>query len=169
MPQVSCSTCGKSYTLSDALGGKTVRCKACSGVFTVPHANQRDVEIVDPTLKMPGYANRGKVADEIDYEIFGNELQYVTITLDPHEQVIAEAGALMYMEEPIKMDTVFGDPVEKGTRVLEQGRNGYQACRDAGIVVHDDIYQYRERPSRRCLWSTLPWQDYSPSSRSARW
>ena len=35
-------------------------------------------------------------SDEIDYEIFGEEMRYVEITLDPNEMVIAEAGAMMY-------------------------------------------------------------------------
>src|SRR5438874_2505313 len=49
-------------------------------------------------------------ADVIDCEIFGAEMQYCEITLDPGEMVIAEAGAMMYMTAGIKMDTVFGDP-----------------------------------------------------------
>lgn len=49
-------------------------------------------------------------ADIIDYKIFGEEMQFVEITLDPNEMVIAEAGAMMYMTEGIKMETVFGDP-----------------------------------------------------------
>ena len=48
-------------------------------------------------------------AHEIDYEIFGEEMQYVSITLDPEEAVIAEAGGFMMAEEEIKMDTIFGD------------------------------------------------------------
>lgn len=55
---------------------------------------------------LPAY--RG--ADEIDYEIFGEEMQYVEVTLDPNEMVIAEAGGMMYMTPGIKMETVFGDP-----------------------------------------------------------
>ncbi|QDS87422.1 hypothetical protein EC9_16000 [Rosistilla ulvae] len=53
-------------------------------------------------------------ADEIDYEIFGTESQYVEITLDPGETVIAEAGAMMYMDQGIEMQTVFGDPSQSG-------------------------------------------------------
>jgi uncharacterized protein (TIGR00266 family) len=49
-------------------------------------------------------------ADVIDYEIFGNEMQYVEITLDPGETCIAEAGGMMYMTPGIQMQTVFGDP-----------------------------------------------------------
>jgi uncharacterized protein (TIGR00266 family) len=49
-------------------------------------------------------------SDEIDYEIFGVEMQYVVIGLNPGETVIAEAGGMMYMTPDIKMETVFGDP-----------------------------------------------------------
>jgi len=48
-------------------------------------------------------------ADVIDFEIFGNDMQIVEIELDPGESVIAEAGAMNYMESCIKMETVFGD------------------------------------------------------------
>ncbi|MFN8179952.1 MAG: TIGR00266 family protein [bacterium] len=48
-------------------------------------------------------------AHEIDYEIFGEEMQFVEITLDPGEATVAEAGAFMYMEPGIRMETIFGD------------------------------------------------------------
>lgn len=56
-----------------------------------------------------GYNSRSR-ADEIDYEIFGSEMQYAEVTLDPGEQVTAEAGAMFFMEPGIQMNTVFGDP-----------------------------------------------------------
>ncbi len=58
----------------------------------------------------PPVVPRGQRSDEIDYEIFGSEMQYVEVTLDPGEMVIAEAGAMMYMTSSIRMETVFGDP-----------------------------------------------------------
>ena len=48
-------------------------------------------------------------AHEIDYHIYGEEMQYVEIELDPNESVIAEAGSLMMMETEIEMQTIFGD------------------------------------------------------------
>lgn len=48
-------------------------------------------------------------AHEIDYSIFGNEMQYVEIQLDRDESVVAEAGSLMMMDSNIHMETVFGD------------------------------------------------------------
>jgi uncharacterized protein (TIGR00266 family) len=56
-------------------------------------------------------ASSGTAAsDVIDYEIFGSEMQYVAVTLDPGEMVLAEAGGMMYMTPGIEMETVFGDP-----------------------------------------------------------
>ncbi|MDA8018021.1 MAG: TIGR00266 family protein [Thermoanaerobaculia bacterium] len=51
----------------------------------------------------------GQEAHEIDYEIFGQEMQYVEITLDPREACIAEAGAFLFMDPGIEMETMFGD------------------------------------------------------------
>jgi len=48
-------------------------------------------------------------AHEIDYRIFGEEMQYVEIELDPQEIVVAEAGSFMMMDSGIKMETIFGD------------------------------------------------------------
>lgn len=48
-------------------------------------------------------------AHEIDYEIFGEEMQFVEITLDPNEACIAEAGAFIFMDPGIQMQTIFGD------------------------------------------------------------
>jgi len=46
---------------------------------------------------------------EIDYEIVGDDLQFVKIELDPGEAAVAEAGAMMYIEDGIAMETIFGD------------------------------------------------------------
>src|SRR3954463_12116219 len=46
---------------------------------------------------------------EIDYRIFGEEMQYVEVELDPNETAIAEAGAFMMMDDGIQMQTIFGD------------------------------------------------------------
>ena len=46
---------------------------------------------------------------EVDYEILGEDLQFVKIELDPGEAVVGEAGAMMYIEDGIQMETIFGD------------------------------------------------------------
>jgi len=52
--------------------------------------------------------------DVVDYEIFGTEMQYVEIELDPGEAAVGEAGAMMYMQDGVQMDTVFGDGSQQG-------------------------------------------------------
>lgn len=47
--------------------------------------------------------------DVVDYEIFGEEMQYVEVELDPGEAAVGEAGVMMYMQDGIQMDTIFGD------------------------------------------------------------
>ena len=49
------------------------------------------------------------VADDIDFEIKGQELQFVEIELDPGESAVAEAGAMVWKDASIDMTTVFGD------------------------------------------------------------
>ena len=46
---------------------------------------------------------------EVDYQIFGDDLQFVEIELDPSETVVAEAGAMMFMEDGITFETKMGD------------------------------------------------------------
>ncbi len=48
-------------------------------------------------------------AHEVDYKVFGDDLQFVEIELDPGETVIAEAGMMMYMEDSIGFETKMGD------------------------------------------------------------
>ena len=47
--------------------------------------------------------------DEVDYRIHGDDMQFVEVELDPREAAIAEAGGMMYMDEGIRMETIFGD------------------------------------------------------------
>ena len=49
------------------------------------------------------------VADDIDFEIKGQELQFLEIELDPGESAVAEAGALVWKDASVEMTTVFGD------------------------------------------------------------
>jgi len=51
--------------------------------------------------------------DVIDYRLYGDDMQFVEIELDPGEAAIGEAGAMMYMEDGITMDTIFGDGSQK--------------------------------------------------------
>ncbi|MEM9056238.1 MAG: TIGR00266 family protein [Pseudomonadota bacterium] len=56
---------------------------------------------------------------EVDYEIFGDDMQIVEVELDPGETVIAEAGAMNYMEDGITFDAKMGDGTAPGGGVLD--------------------------------------------------
>jgi uncharacterized protein (TIGR00266 family) len=59
------------------------------------------------------------MADEIDYKLIGDDLQAVIVTLDPGETVIAEAGAMMYMQDGIVMNTTL-DPNAQGGGLMNK-------------------------------------------------
>ncbi len=68
---------------------------------------------------------------QIDYQIHGEEMQYVEIELDPAETAVAESGAFMMMEDGIEMQTIFGDgskPQQGILRKVNVGRkkNSYR-------------------------------------------
>ena len=52
------------------------------------------------------------LSHEVDFEIFGDDMQFVEIGLDPQESVIAEAGAMMYLTQGITFETKMGDGSE---------------------------------------------------------
>ena len=49
---------------------------------------------------------------EVDYKIIGHDMQMVEVELDPNETVIAEAGAMTYMEDDISFEAKMGDGSE---------------------------------------------------------
>jgi uncharacterized protein (TIGR00266 family) len=114
MSTIACPGCKKEYDYTPQLFGKNVRCQACGHVFAVradPNLGA-GLEIIDEPMRTGGQSS-GKRSDVIDYEIFGSEMQFAEITLDPGEMVIAEAGSMMYMTSGIRMETVFGDPSQQ--------------------------------------------------------
>jgi uncharacterized protein (TIGR00266 family) len=68
----------------------------------------------------PPFSGGRARADDIDFRIVGNDMQFVEVELDPGESAIAEAGALMYKDAVVQMDTVFGDGSHGG-----QGGGGF--------------------------------------------
>ena len=65
-------------------------------------------------VPVPPPAAAGRGADVIDYRIYGEDMQFVEIELDPGESAVAEAGALMFKESVVQMETVFGDGSHSG-------------------------------------------------------
>jgi uncharacterized protein (TIGR00266 family) len=75
-------------------------------------------------------------AHEIDYEIFGEEMQYVEITLDPGEACIAEAGAFLFMEPGIEMETIFGD----GSQAQQGGLMGMLMSAGKRVLTGESLF-----------------------------
>ena len=55
---------------------------------------------------------------EVDYKIFGDDMQFVEVELDPMEAAVAEAGGMMYMDDGIQMETIFGDGSQQNSGFL---------------------------------------------------
>ncbi|GGZ01894.1 AIM24 family protein [Novosphingobium colocasiae] len=55
------------------------------------------------------HTRNASLSDDIDFEIKGQELQFVEIELDPGESAVAEAGAMVWKDASVDMSTVFGD------------------------------------------------------------
>ena len=69
-------------------------------------------DLAEPRQPKAGYVPpppQTSASHEIDYEIFGQEMQFVEIELDSGESAIAEAGAMMYKDSSVQMETIFGD------------------------------------------------------------
>src|SRR5947207_5426182 len=56
---------------------------------------------------------------EVDYKVFGEDIQFVEIELDPGEAAVAEAGGMFYMEDGISMESVFGDGSQQQTSFVD--------------------------------------------------
>ena len=72
---------------------------------------------------------------EIDYEIKGHDVQFVEIELDPNETVIAEAGAMLYMEDGIEFETKMGDGSNPS-----QGFLGKLAAGASRIITGESLF-----------------------------
>ena len=81
-------------------------------------------------------APSGGSADVTDFKIFGEEKQFVEITLDPAEACIAEAGVFMYMDPSIEMETIFGD----GSASTEGGFMGKLMSAGKRVLTGESLF-----------------------------
>ena len=114
----NCKFCGKALAAPPEFAGKEVRCPGCSNTVTVPTADgaaavEPTMAYAQPPVKLSGGPPPGgRRCHELDYEIHGDDMQMVIVELDPGETVIAEAGAMNFMEEGISFETKMGDGSE---------------------------------------------------------
>ncbi len=76
-------------------------------------------------------------AHQVDYQIFGDDIQFVEISLDYGETIVAEPGAMMYMDSSIEMDTVFGDGSERDTA---KGLKGILATAGKRVLTGENLF-----------------------------
>ena len=108
--QFTCQ-CGQSLRIQDEYAGRKVRCPSCQGIVDVPPGvpSVIPVETTSPETKSAGTSRR---CHELSYRIIGDDMQLVEVELDPGETVVAEAGAMSYMEEGIEFTAKMGDGSE---------------------------------------------------------
>jgi len=95
-----CMRCGQKLRVEDSDAGNMARCPACQAVVDIPPKDAPAQPVVMAREK----------SDVIDYELFGQESQYVEITLDPSEVTFAKMDNLIYMSSGIAVE----DAAESG-------------------------------------------------------
>ena len=73
---------------------------------------------------------------EIDYKIYGEELQFVEVELNPGETAVAESGAMMMMDDGIQMETMFGD----GSQQQSSGLLGKLMSAGKRVLVGESLF-----------------------------
>ncbi|MCY4016942.1 MAG: TIGR00266 family protein [Gammaproteobacteria bacterium] len=76
-----------------------------------------------------------RICHEVDYEILGHDIQIVEVELDRNETVVAEAGAMTYMEENIDFQTRMGDGSEP-----DQGMMGKLFSAGKRVLTGESIF-----------------------------
>jgi uncharacterized protein (TIGR00266 family) len=92
----------------------------CEGVTEWAPANTVDALSAHAPPPPPPSKRTGGIADDVDFEVHGEEMQFVEVELDPGESVVAEAGAMMYMGDGIEMETIFGDGSPQQSTMIDK-------------------------------------------------
>src|ERR1700752_3981110 len=74
---------------------------------------------------------------EIEYKIFGDDMQFVEVELDPNEATVAEAGGMMYMDDGVEMETIFGD----GSKQQDSGLMGMLMGAGNGVLTGESLFR----------------------------
>lgn len=109
MPILVTCGCGKSLNVKDEFAGRRVKCPGCGSIIEVQDLVDA---FEDDGDDLPASRSSRRRCHEIDYKLVGDDMQLVEIELDPGETVIAEAGAMTYMEDGIGFESKMGDGSE---------------------------------------------------------
>lgn len=91
--------------------------------------------------------------DEVEFKIIGSEMQYVELELDPGEAAIGESGALLYMENGIEMETIFGDGSTSDDGMLNKVLNAGKRL-ITGENVFTSLFQNNDRRKQRLAFAS---------------
>ena len=96
-----------------------------------------DIHLFYKTIK----TDNTMVSHEIDYKIFGDDIQFVEIELDPNETVIAEAGTMVYMEQGITFEVKMGDGSTPNQGLMGKLLSAGSRTAYRGIAFHNSFYK----------------------------
>src|SRR5688500_20111914 len=102
---------------------------------------------------------------QIDYKIYGDDMQFVEVELDPNEATVAEAGGMMYMDDGIEMETVFGDGSQQQTGIM-----GARMRAGARLLTGESLFitgLYNRSSQNRKLAFGAPYPGKSIANQSA--
>ena len=94
-----------------------------------------------------------KNSHEIDYRIHGDDLQTVEVELDPQETVIAEAGAMNWMEDDIAFEARMGDGTEAAGGFMDKLFGAGKRTADRREPVHDPLSPTGAPPSAKVAFA----------------
>ena len=89
-----------------------------------------------PSVSRARHERQAGVADDVDFEIKGTEMQFVEVELDPGESAVAEAGGMMFKDPDIEMTTAFGD----GSGRDEGGLFGMLAGAGKRLITGESLF-----------------------------
>ncbi len=128
--------CGTELRVADQHAGQQVRCPSCQSIVNVTDARTYISGEEAPRPVNPSATHQVRqLCHEVDYEIVGDDMQMVIVELDPGETVVAEAGAMTYMEEGIQFETKMGDGSEP-----EQGFFGKLLSAGKRAITGESIF-----------------------------
>lgn len=105
MIQITCPECGHTASIEDEYAGREAACPGCGRKAPIPPA---------PPSNVP------RRSHEVDFELIGDDMQIVEIELDPGETVIAEAGAMNYMQPGIAYEARLGDGAAPSSGMMDK-------------------------------------------------
>ena len=133
-----CIRCGQLLRVPDTDQGKRARCPTCIAIVDIPGDN---------TPTSPVAMSREK-SDVIDYELFGEESQYVETTLDPGEITVAKLEHLLYASPGIAMESAIAEDETTDVGFLERisqvGRQMVAAGNSLRMTAFCNVADQRE-------------------------